>query len=635
MQQIGKHTTGYQRSFNIFHVPGLNRDVDGTFIAYAAIPEDSQEEYYPFHLIISRTLQVMWRIADQDVLQKVILIGLEEVKKALELEQQNTIVEPNVIQIRLNSDSVGDLDYDGYLQKVREEVKAIRDRSPMVLNSKKVIGEKRPSPELREEILVDHYLLSNGNQYSPVSRARIAEKHGFEINDDMLLSTLKYLEDRGWLKIVNSIYDSITTDGIDRAEEIISSRKSMWEEPTKNADGSLALNYKNKSGTPFLISTNGSVVGNGALNGTYSMFFQITAPSYAFQLEIMVTDELVMFMRKDREYPNEEILCLLGFLYARLLIEKSETRNTQKTYKSDDAYSLEVLFEELRNKIRWIRSRLAKNTSQNKFLIFENTRYEIANSKTREVLGLHEGSFVLDEKSIEQAVPGEINIDYTLPSVNIRVAKNGGTYLVTDLPLHEKRKVDAITLSGLNPDVMPIDAEIGELEKVPNGEPLHDLNLFPPSARKSSSNGVAGQVAEETPKKDVFVSYASEDQGFATALVDELKTKHGLSVWFAPTELRIGDSLRESIEAGLAKSNYGVVILSHSFFAKKWPTRELNGLFAKELKGKKVILPIRHNFPIEELIKVSPMLSDKLSLSSEMGVEKISTEISNLVRDPR
>ena len=44
--------------------------------------------------------------------------------------------------------------------------------------------------------------------------------------------------------------------------------------------------------------------------------------------------------------------------------------------------------------------------------------------------------------------------------------------------------------------------------------------------------------------------------------------------------LRVGDSLRRSIDNGLRNSRYGIVVLSEAFFSKEWPQRELDGLFA-------------------------------------------------------
>ena len=57
----------------------------------------------------------------------------------------------------------------------------------------------------------------------------------------------------------------------------------------------------------------------------------------------------------------------------------------------------------------------------------------------------------------------------------------------------------------------------------------------------------------------------------------------------------LGDSLRRSIEVGLAQSRFAVIILSQSFFTKEWPQRELDGLVARGIKGEKVTLPVWHD----------------------------------------
>src|SRR4051812_37007271 len=78
-------------------------------------------------------------------------------------------------------------------------------------------------------------------------------------------------------------------------------------------------------------------------------------------------------------------------------------------------------------------------------------------------------------------------------------------------------------------------------------------------------------------KWDAFISHASEDKHFVEPLADELHT-HGLGIWLDTLVLSAGDSLRRSIDVGLAKSRFGVVILSPAFFAKQWPQHELDGV---------------------------------------------------------
>lgn len=128
---------------------------------------------------------------------------------------------------------------------------------------------------------------------------------------------------------------------------------------------------------------------------------------------------------------------------------------------------------------------------------------------------------------------------------------------------------------------------------------------------------------------DVFVSHASEDKDdFVRDFVKCLQ-KHELKVWYDESTLRIGDSLRRSIDNGLKNSRYGIVVLSEAFFSKEWPQRELDGLFAREVNGEKVILPIWHKISKNEVLKFSPIIADMLALNtSSFTIEEIAKEIS-------
>jgi len=133
---------------------------------------------------------------------------------------------------------------------------------------------------------------------------------------------------------------------------------------------------------------------------------------------------------------------------------------------------------------------------------------------------------------------------------------------------------------------------------------------------------------------DVFVSHASEDKDeFVRDFVKCLQ-QNGVKVWYDEFTLRVGDSLRRSIDNGLRNSRYGIVVLSEAFFSKEWPQRELDGLFAKEINGGKVILPIWHKISKNEVLKFSPLIADMLALNTaSFTIEKIAKEISDRVLD--
>jgi hypothetical protein len=139
------------------------------------------------------------------------------------------------------------------------------------------------------------------------------------------------------------------------------------------------------------------------------------------------------------------------------------------------------------------------------------------------------------------------------------------------------------------------------------------------------------QSIEQT-SYDVFVSHASEDKDeFVRDFVKCLQ-ENGLNVWYDEFTLRVGDSLRRSIDNGLSNSRYGIVVLSEAFFSKEWPQRELDGLFAREVNGEKVILPIWHKISKNEVLKYSPIIADMVALNTaSFTIEEIAKEISERV----
>jgi TIR domain len=132
----------------------------------------------------------------------------------------------------------------------------------------------------------------------------------------------------------------------------------------------------------------------------------------------------------------------------------------------------------------------------------------------------------------------------------------------------------------------------------------------------------------EAAEWDVFVCHASEDKDdFVRPLAQGLEA-HGLKVWFDEFTLTVGDSLRRSIDHGLASSGFGIVVISPAFLRKEWPQRELDGLVAREIGGVKVILPVWHNVTADSIRKYSPTLADRLAVSSARGLEHVIAELS-------
>ncbi len=128
-------------------------------------------------------------------------------------------------------------------------------------------------------------------------------------------------------------------------------------------------------------------------------------------------------------------------------------------------------------------------------------------------------------------------------------------------------------------------------------------------------------------KYDVFISHASEDKSDVARPLAALLINAGLTVWIDEAELTLGDSLRRNIDLGLASSRFGVVILSTSFFSKEWPQKELDALVAREDGRAKVILPVWHGVSSSQIAEFSPLLADKLSVSTSRGVPYVAEAV--------
>ena len=176
------------------------------------------------------------------------------------------------------------------------------------------------------------------------------------------------------------------------------------------------------------------------------------------------------------------------------------------------------------------------------------------------------------------------------------------------------------------------------------GSTRASVNVVPgalPEIRETPLSSVPSLVREPPPAMaagdeayDVFISHASEDKdtiirSLATELVEQ-----GLRVWYDEFALRIGDSLRQKIDKGLAKSRVGLVVLSPSFIAKGWTNYELDGIVTRTVSGEQILLPIWHNITKQEVIDFSPSLADKVARSTATHtVEEIAGEIAELLAE--
>ena len=161
------------------------------------------------------------------------------------------------------------------------------------------------------------------------------------------------------------------------------------------------------------------------------------------------------------------------------------------------------------------------------------------------------------------------------------------------------------------------------------GTPLK-VDSLNESVNKNTKQPVTQVKEKKTKKFDVFICHASEDKPFVNSLAEAIRNAD-LDVWYDDFQLGWGDDLRPTIDSGLKNSKFGIVVFSKSFLnKKKWTEYELNGLFANEKKGQKVILPVWHDITREDMLQCSPTLSDRIALQSD-SIDEIVLNLQKLV----
>jgi hypothetical protein len=95
-----------------------------------------------------------------------------------------------------------------------------------------------------------------------------------------------------------------------------------------------------------------------------------------------------------------------------------------------------------------------------------------------------------------------------------------------------------------------------------------------------------------SPVTRIFICYASEDSVFAQNIAEYLVTK-GNDVWLDKYEIKVGDSIVEKINQGLADASHLAILLSKSSVNKPWAQKELSVTLMRQLKDQSVrIIPI-------------------------------------------
>jgi hypothetical protein len=107
-------------------------------------------------------------------------------------------------------------------------------------------------------------------------------------------------------------------------------------------------------------------------------------------------------------------------------------------------------------------------------------------------------------------------------------------------------------------------------------------------------------------------------------------------VWFDEFSLRVGASLRESVERGLKEARKCILLVTPHFLGNDgWGKREFDSVFTRELLEKEnIILPVWHEVTPQEVYEYSPSLANKVALKWSEGGKAVAGKLRQAVLTP-
>jgi len=141
----------------------------------------------------------------------------------------------------------------------------------------------------------------------------------------------------------------------------------------------------------------------------------------------------------------------------------------------------------------------------------------------------------------------------------------------------------------------------------------------------------AARTREEKPL--AFISYDSGDRENVAKPLALRLAAFGCPVWFDEFSLKMGDSLRESIERGLRECEKCVLIISPHFLANTgWTKTEFNAIFMREVHERQhVILPVWVGVTDAQVYAYSPTLADRRAINWNRGLDEVVHEIRKVI----
>lgn len=233
-------------------------------------------------------------------------------------------------------------------------------------------------------------------------------------------------------------------------------------------------------------------------------------------------------------------------------------------------------------------------------------------------------------------VPADVDIDmyvnaiFQAPEVrNCVLGPEGDTLLITSGFHGYSEQASSETLMFTNRIFLYLDYQLSQedrtsITQIGKSQGFHVLVRDREYAAKKST----------LEKPLAFISHDSKDKDDLVRELAQELSKLTCPVWYDEYSLRVGSSLRGSIETGLKETQNCIVVLSPHFLSNEgWGKAEFDSIFTREIIEKdNVMLPIWHNVTAEQVYEYSPRLADKVGLNSSVGIKELARKLANEIK---
>jgi len=130
-------------------------------------------------------------------------------------------------------------------------------------------------------------------------------------------------------------------------------------------------------------------------------------------------------------------------------------------------------------------------------------------------------------------------------------------------------------------------------------------------------------------KPRAFVCHDSRDKKTIAEPLALQMHKFMCPVWYDQFALKVGDSLRESIENGLRECRKCILLLTPNFLNNSgWTKREYDSIFTREIvEQRRLILPVWDQVTAQDVYRYSPILADRVAAQWFDGVEEVGRKL--------